>query len=136
MKIDVQNCSSSNTVPKAPLLKKWVKTALELEQKTMSVCIRVVDEEESQQLNTQYRNKAKPTNVLSFSATGDLAVCAPVVEREAKSYNLPLLDHWAHIIVHGTLHLLEYDHENKKDARIMEAREIAILKHLGFSNPY
>ena len=134
--IEVQLCSKRKAIPKEKLLKKWVKTVLTHEKKAGSVCVRVINEKESQVLNTKYRNQAKPTNVLSFSATGDLAVCAPVVGKEANLYQLPLLDHWAHVIVHGTLHLIGYDHQTKRDTILMEEKEAAILKHLGFSDPH
>ena len=102
--------------------------------------------EESQQLNSQYRQKDKPTNVLSFpfevpegielNLLGDLVVCASVVEQEAKEQNKVLFHHWAHMIVHGCLHLLGYDHINDADADEMEALEVKILAKLAISNPY
>lgn len=104
--------------------------------------IRLVDETESQQLNSSYRGKDKSTNVLSFTYDeidnylGDLVVCLPVVEREAKEQNKTRQDHMAHMVVHGVLHLLGYDHEINEEAEEMEALECAILNELGIDNPY
>jgi probable rRNA maturation factor len=105
---------------------------------------------ESQELNHQYRGKNKPTNVLSFpfeipehlpegveiELLGDLIICAPVVEREAQEQNKALLAHWAHMTLHGCLHLLGYDHIEDKEAEEMESLEIEILQKMGFPNPY
>ena len=102
--------------------------------------IRVVGAAESRRLNRTWRGKDKPTNVLSFAAEapllGDLAICAPVVAREARTQGKPRSAHWAHMVVHGVLHLLGYDHENDRDAARMEARETKILAQLGMPNPY
>jgi probable rRNA maturation factor len=106
----------------------------------------IVDETESQELNFQYRKKNKPTNVLSFPADipdevgvpllGDLVVCAPVVEREAKEQGKTLEAHWAHMLVHGTLHLLGYDHIEDDEANVMEALETRLITQLKFPAPY
>jgi probable rRNA maturation factor len=104
----------------------------------------VVGSHESRALNARWRGRAKPTNVLSFPAApelgggqlGDLVVCAPVVAREAREQGKPLAAHWAHMIVHGTLHLLGFDHERAADARRMEGRERALLARLGVADPY
>ena len=111
-----------------------------------TVCVRVVGNAESHRLNEGFRGKAKPTNVLSFPASteecryegalGDLVVCAPVVAREAREQDKPLSAHWAHMVVHGTLHLLGYDHEQPRAASKMEKLEVAILQRLGFHDPY
>ena len=108
--------------------------------------IRVVGTARSRSLNAQYRNKDKPTNVLSFGGAGvtpdglrhlgELVICAPLVAREATSQIRSLDAHWAHLTVHGVLHLLGFDHEHDGEARIMAAEEIQILDRLGFSNPY
>ncbi len=131
---------------------------------TTNLTIRVVGVAESRVLNRTWRGKDKPTNVLSFPAMdiglgegqvkrasrsahsphpvpdevelGDLAICAPVVAREAREQSKPVKAHWAHMVVHGVLHLLGYDHENGRDADAMEAREVAILKRFGYANPY
>lgn len=120
-----------------------VSTAVEVEGE---VCINVVDAAESQQLNMTYRQQDKPTNVLSFPADlpdfvesthlGDLAICAEVVIREAREQGKPLTNHWAHMTIHGCLHLLGYDHINAADAAIMEQLEIELLASLEIPNPY
>jgi probable rRNA maturation factor len=131
-----------------------------------AMTIRIVGERESRYLNATYRGKDKPTNVLSFPAEdpglwtpgsgqtrrgakaslagaqnpapllGDLAICAPVVAREAREQGKELRAHWAHMVVHGVLHLLGYDHENDRDAEVMESREVNILSQFGYANPY
>ncbi len=108
--------------------------------------IRLVNNEESQQLNLQYREKDKPTNVLSFpfevpegielNLLGDLVICAQVVAQEADAQNKALFDHWAHMVIHGCLHLMGYDHINDKDALEMEALEVEILAKLAINDPY
>lgn len=110
------------------------------------VTIRVVSEQESQTLNHQYRNKDKPTNVLSFpfespaqiqiDLLGDLVICADIVEKEAKLQNKLISHHWAHMIIHGTLHLLGFDHVEEQQAQQMEALEIALLAKLAIDDPY
>ena len=107
-----------------------------------ALTIRVVGTAESRQLNRTWRGKDKPTNVLSFPAgdvadeLGDLAICAPVVAREAREQGKALQAHWAHMVVHGVLHLLGYDHENDRDAGRMETKEAGILKQFGYPDPY
>lgn len=110
------------------------------------ITIRIVDEDESETLNKTYRHRSGPTNVLSFPAylpeapghrlLGDIAICAPVIIREADEQNKPATAHWAHMVVHGVLHLLGYDHQNDSEAEIMERLEIRILASLGYRNPY
>ncbi|MCB1584225.1 MAG: rRNA maturation RNase YbeY [Xanthomonadales bacterium] len=110
------------------------------------VCIKIIGQEESQYLNHTYRCKNKPTNVLSFPAEipdfvesehiGDLAICASVVEQEALEQNKPLNHHWAHMTIHGLLHLLGYDHIDDAEAEEMEAFEIQLLYEIGVKNPY
>lgn len=109
------------------------------------LCVRLVDAAESEALNTQWRDKAAPTNVLSFGADivageyaplGDLVLCAPVVEDEALEQNKALGDHYSHLLVHGMLHLLGYDHVVETEAEVMEAIEVAVLGELGIDNPY
>lgn len=117
--------------------------------------VRVVGSAESRRLNARYRGKDKPTNVLSFPPAlpagipggrvrrggdprplGDLVICAQVARSEARAQRKPLEAHWAHLVVHGALHLIGYDHEREPEARRMERREIAVLRRLGFANPY
>lgn len=115
-------------------------------QETFEVTLRIVDLAESRQLNSDYRNKDKPTNVLSFPFEapehiempflGDLVVCAAVVEQEAKEQDKPVTNHWAHLCVHGLLHLLGYDHIDETEAQEMEGLETAILAKLNIDDPY
>lgn len=133
-------------LPEAKLLKKWVRIALAGRCSGGEIVLRIVDEEESAQLNNRWRGIPLATNVLSFPAgkipgpmhvpLGDLVLCAPVVEREAGEQGKSSSAHWAHIVIHGTLHLLGYDHEEKEQARQMEALEIQLLQRLYFPNPY
>jgi probable rRNA maturation factor len=144
--LEVQRASTSKRIPTKSRLLAYAAAALEERRDAGELVIRVVDEFESQALNRQYRGIDKPTNVLSFpfeapphipsSHIGDLVICAPVVEREAAEQRKPLEAHWAHMVVHGVLHLLGYDHETDEDAATMEGLEIAILGRLGFPNPY
>ena len=123
-------------------LRAWARLAAG--DRDADLGIRVVGSAESRALNERWRGKAGPTNVLSFPAArvpgrsqlGDIVVCAPVVAREAREQGTPLAAHWAHMVVHGVLHLLGYDHENDRDAGRMEARETRILAQLGMPNPY
>jgi probable rRNA maturation factor len=108
--------------------------------------VRIVDEQESAELNEQYRHKKGATNILSFpveipegidlNLLGDLVICAPVLEQEAQQQNKVLAHHWAHIIIHGVLHLLGYDHLDDEQAEDMENKEIALLQKLNIPNPY
>jgi probable rRNA maturation factor len=127
-----------------PILKKTqcLKWLMSVVDKDAEITIRIVDNDESQNLNNIYRKKKYPTNVLSFLVDdevhliGDIVLCAPVIEKEALEQSKKLEAHYAHLIIHGALHLYGYDHENKKDADIMEAKEIKILTGLGYKNPY
>ena len=127
-----------------PILKKiqCLKWLMSVVVKNAEITIRIVDNDESQNLNNIYRKKKYPTNVLSFLVDdevhliGDIVLCAPVIEKEALEQSKKLEAHYAHLIIHGALHLYGYDHENKKDADIMEAKEIKILTGLGYKNPY
>ena len=127
-----------------PILKKTqcLKWLMYVVDKNAEITIRIVDNDESQNLNNIYRKKKYPTNVLSFLVDdevhliGDIVLCAPVIEKEALEQSKKLEAHYAHLIIHGALHLYGYDHENKKDADIMEAKEIKILTMLGYKNPY
>lgn len=122
---------------------RWLRHALDANVETAEITVRVVDAEEGQALNRDYRHKDYATNVLTFDYAGaphvaaDLVLCAPVVAREAAALGKPLAEHYAHLLVHGALHAQGWDHEtSESDAEAMEAREAAILQTLGFSNPY
>jgi probable rRNA maturation factor len=144
--VTVQNVSGA-TVPAAADLKRWARSALARDARG-ELTLRIVDERESAELNLRYRGKKGATNVLSFAADappgagdemlplGDVAICAHVVEREARKQGKTPAAHWAHMVVHGALHLQGYDHETVRDASIMEARERALLADLGFPDPY
>ena len=137
-------------VPHSRSLSRWAQAAARAEKSACrDLTIRVVGAAESRKLNRTWRGQDKPTNVLSFPALplaaqgpileselGDLAICAPVVAREAREQGKPAQAHWAHMVVHGVLHLLGYDHELDREATVMEAREADILAGLGYSNPY
>jgi probable rRNA maturation factor len=133
-------------IPSDTILRRWAEAALETSQDEVELVIRLVDEPESQRLNHAYRNKDNPTNILSFpfeapsivpvSLIGDLVICAPVVIREAEQLNLPLDAHWAHMVIHGVLHLQGYDHQSNQQAQVMEERERIILQNLHFPDPY
>jgi len=140
--IIVQRATRARGVPAPASLRAWASAALSCAPGALT--IRVVGEKESRRLNQQYRSKDQPTNVLSFGAEdapdepalGDLVICAPVVAREAREQGKPARAHWAHMVVHGCLHLLGHDHVRSREARRMEAREINILRDLGFPDPY
>lgn len=139
---------SSTDLPTEEQLNKWANAALvtRTEHEEPELTIRIVDEAESQELNGEYRGKDKPTNVLSFPfeapahvpipLLGDLIVCRQVVEREAIEQGKPLIAHWAHMIVHGCLHLLGYDHIKDEEAEEMEGIERIVMAELGFEDPY
>ncbi len=118
---------------------RWIRAALEA---PAEIAVRIVDAEEGQALNRDYRGKDYATNVLTFDYArepvvhADLVLCAPVVEREAHEQGKTLEAHYAHLLVHGTLHAQGYDHERARDAKVMEAREREILAALGFDDPY
>ncbi|HEY8707637.1 MAG TPA: rRNA maturation RNase YbeY [Burkholderiaceae bacterium] len=118
---------------------RWIRTALE---RPAEITVRVVGIEEAQALNRDYRAKDYATNVLTFDysrepvVAADLVLCAPVLQREARALGITLEAHYAHLLVHGTLHAQGYDHEDLDEARLMEARETELLAALGFANPY
>ena len=133
-------------VPAAVSFRKWVAAALKGRIREADLAIRIVDEREGQALNRHYRGKDYATNVLSFPAElpegvklpllGDLVICAPVVAREAKEQHKPAVAHYAHLTVHGALHLLGWDHDDDKEAEAMEQLERDILAELGLPDPY
>jgi probable rRNA maturation factor len=144
--IDIQNIYQANNLPDEQQIQRWVNAALQDYSSDTEIVIRIVDEQESAELNQQYRHKSGPTNILSFPVEipegieldllGDLVICAPVLVREALEQQKVLADHWAHIIIHGVLHLLGYDHIEDDDAELMESKEITILNTLTIANPY
>ncbi len=144
--LDLQNACTNSNIPTLAQFQQWVNASLLPQYDNTELTIRLVDIDESQQLNAQYRDKNKPTNVLSFpfeapkgielNLLGDLVICADIVETEAQQQTKAINAHWAHMVVHGCLHLLGYDHINDLDAEQMEALEIDILTKLGFNNPY
>ena len=158
LRVDTQFAARRPWVPAAAALRRWASTAhgaaLERAGRTArpvtppggAVCIRVVGAAASRRLNREYRGKDKPTNVLSFPAStferelggalGDLVICAPVVAAEARTQHKPPTAHWAHMVVHGILHLHGYDHERAREARTMEGLEVEILRGFGYQNPY
>lgn len=146
IELELQIASEAQTLPHPSQFREWVGTTLANRIDTAELTIRIVDIEEMTELNETYRKKTGPTNVLSFPAEispefempllGDIIICAPIVQREAEGENIELLSHWAHMVVHGTLHLLGYDHIEKDEAEIMEAIEEEILTSMGYPAPY
>jgi probable rRNA maturation factor len=144
LQVDVQRRVSA-WAPGAREIARWVGTAIGRRAAGSELGVRVVGSAESRRLNVRYRGKDKPTNVLSFPPAslpdgsrllGDLVICAQVVRSEAREQRKSLEAHWAHLVVHGALHLVGYDHEREAEAKRMERREVAVLRRLGFSNPY
>jgi probable rRNA maturation factor len=140
-------CVTAAATPSRARLAHWARAALGgLRRRSVSVTIRIVGKKESRALNSRFRHQDKPTNVLSFpfapppgtrsDLLGDVVICADVVRREAREQDKAEGAHWAHMVVHGILHLRGYDHLNSKDAAVMEARETRLLRRLGFPNPY
>ena len=144
--IEIQTIFKSNGQPDQEQIQRWVDAALEGFNQGTEIVVRIVDEQESAELNEQYRHKHGPTNILSFpvevpdgielNLLGDLVICAPILEKDALEQHKALTDHWAHIIVHGVLHLLGYDHIDDDEAELMESKEITILNKLNIKNPY
>ena len=140
-----QQAEQTEEPPSINEFQAWVDLALR-DDAPAQVSIRIVNEDESQSLNKTYRGKDKPTNVLSFPMDvpeqlnipmlGDLVICAPVVEREARQQHKSSTEHWAHMVIHGMLHLQGYDHVSEEQATEMESLEINLLQQLGFANPY
>jgi probable rRNA maturation factor len=144
--ITFENVTKAPNLPSLYQFRRWVNLALTQQQQPAVVHIRIVNKAEIARLNQLYRYKTGPTNILSFPfethgeisspVLGDLVICAPLMAKEATEQNKSLIAHWAHITVHGTLHLLGYDHIKTKDAVIMEKLEIVLLQKLGYPNPY
>jgi probable rRNA maturation factor len=145
-RVTVQCAAGASASPPAAAIRRWARAALSGMRRRAEVTVRIVGTGESRALNARYRRKDKATNVLSFpyeappgaksSLLGDLVICAPVVRSEARAQGKPEAAHWAHMVVHGIMHLRGYDHEKNEDAAVMERREIRILRTLGFPNPY
>ena len=148
--LEIQRATTSINTPDDNQFQLWVNAIDVQQDKSFSLSIRIVEEPEARQFNREYRNRDYATNILSFpvelpkglpvevrqSLLGDLLICAPVVAREAREQKRPEADHWAHLTVHGILHLLGYDHEQDEAALVMESLEKEILNKLGISDPY
>jgi probable rRNA maturation factor len=146
LELDVGYAARQPWVPSSRQLNRWATAALVPLRRSVVLSVRIVGKARSRSLNAHYRHKDKPTNVLSFSGAGsapdgryflgELVICAPVVAQEAQTQGKALQAHWAHMTVHGVLHLLGFDHELPLEAVKMAAKEIQILDRLGFSDPY
>ena len=151
VRIDVQRATDEDSTPDDAFVATWVTRAIEAARESgdSEVSVRIVDAAEIQALNRDYRGKDRPTNVLSFPAgdvdgmpddepqpLGDIVVCASVVRDESAAQGKSAQDHWAHMLVHGALHLLGHDHESEAEAEAMEALEIRILEAHGIGDPY
>ena len=145
IEVEIQKASSSSTVPSDLKFRQWAATALH-GFGDAELVVRIVDRDESQQLNARFRSGETATNVLSFPAElpeevdlpllGDVVICAPLVEQEAQEQNKLPESHWAHLTIHGILHLLGYDHQTDEEATRMESLEISLLQSLDFRDPY
>lgn len=139
IQFSLQVASDSRNIPTKAQFRKWAKATLRVDTE---VTIRIVDKEEGRALNLAYRGKDYATNVLTFPISedphlmGDIIICAPVVETEAKAQNKPIEAHYAHLTVHGVLHLHGYDHETDDQAALMESIEVTTVMNLGYPNPY
>lgn len=141
LSLSVQYATKASQLPVRAQFRRWVRAALECD---VQITLRIVDEAEGRELNKRYRAKDYATNVLTFGYSdsgsvplcGDIVICAPVVEREAGEQRKELMAHYAHLLVHGVMHLQGYDHESAADAAAMETRETAILMKLGYAAPY
>ena len=159
MIVDLQIVSESKELPTLAQLEQWAQLALRIADSEAEITIRIVDDEESNELNLQYRGKDKPTNVLSFpfeqpefddpelaaematelgdvNYLGDLVVNAQLVAQEAMQQHKNVIDHWAHLVIHGTLHLQGFDHIEDDEAEAMETLEVQLLATLNITNPY
>jgi probable rRNA maturation factor len=146
LEVDLSYAARRPWVPSSRQVSAWAGAALAPLRRSVVLSVRVVGLSRSRSLNAHYRHKDKPTNVLSFGGAGtvpdgrvylgELVICAPVVAQEALAQGKTLESHWAHMTIHGVLHLLGFDHERRAEAAKMAAREIQILDRLGFSDPY
>lgn len=147
LELDLQIASEAAGLPDEAQLRRWCELALRQRKNDSELTIRLVDEPEGRELNRTWRHKDYATNVLSFPADvpdelldipllGDLVICVPVVEREAAEQGKEPATHWAHLVIHGCLHLLGYDHIEDDEAEEMEALERQLLAELGYPDPY
>ena len=146
LNIEIENVSSIDSLPDDETIIKWASLALDKKNKNAEICLRIVDIDEGLYLNKEWRNKDSATNVLSFpvgdpiehapNLLGDIVICAPIVEQEANQQKKNIEAHWAHLIIHGILHLQGYDHISDEEAAVMEKKEIKILENIGYANPY
>ena len=143
-KITIQRISQLANIPTNRALRKWISAALNTLKKPAELTLRIVNAAEARELNLSFRGKDYATNVLTFvyskphakTLEGDIVLCAQVVNREAREQDQPLNAHYAHLTVHGVLHLAGFDHELANEAKVMEAREAEIVIGLGFLHPY
>ena len=146
VRVDVQVACESAGLPTAAQITGWASAALGRCEHGAELTVRLVGEREGRILNREYRRRDEPTNVLSFpfepppgaelDLLGDVVICAPVVSREAAEQHKEADVHWAHMVVHGCLHLLGHDHQRDEDARVMESEERRIMRRLGLADPY
>lgn len=146
IEVDVQYAVEAGDLPDAAQIEGWVRAALHGRRRAAQLTVRLVGEQEGTELNERWRGKRGPTNVLSFPVEGletvapqllgDVVICAPVVEREAREQHKRAEAHWAHMVIHGTLHLLGFDHIDDAQAREMEGIETQLLRELGYPAPY
>jgi probable rRNA maturation factor len=145
IELDIQNASQAGAIPSTDQFIQWAGLALQ-DRPGAELTLRLVDREESSGLNRQFRGKDGPTNVLSFPADlpdgvdlpllGDIVICAPLVAEQAQQQGKPLESHWAHLVLHGVLHLLGYDHQTEVEAAKMESLEVKLLASIGIDDPY
>lgn len=145
IELQVQRATASEQLPADSQMERWVRTAL-AECANAVLTIRIVDRQESRQLNARYRGQDTATNVLSFPAElpaeidlpllGDIVICAPLVVAEADAQGKSVEAHWAHLVIHGVLHLLGHDHQQPDEATAMESLEVSLLESLGIGSPY
>jgi probable rRNA maturation factor len=139
LSLAVQYATVTENLPTRTQFRRWINAAL---LRDVKIALRIVDEAEGRELNRQFRARNYATNVLTFvyndtdPLSGDVLICAPVVQLEANQQDKELSAHYAHLAIHATLHLQGFDHENESDASIMEARETAIMMKLGYADPY
>lgn len=146
VKVEVQYAVTDSNIPTEQDFQNWASVIEAKYNECEDVAIRIVDENEITNLNNEYRKKAQATNVLAFPAEipegtglpfiGDIVICAPIVAKQAAEQGKSLLSHWAHLTLHGILHLQGYDHIDSADAQIMEQLEVQLMQKLGFPNPY